>query len=915
MKIKTLRDCPKKAYWGLLNLSDADCGTSKYYDAVIDELLSKGGFSNLENPAMVRQALEDGVPESAFIMKLEREANLSQLTERLVRMAAIMKQYGFTYVGGGHGYAYSYNNKNLTGSYRMVVDDINGVRYAVKLLYGKYEYSMKSGTKSHISTDTDLYVQQLATGMVPMVFSLLGNESLSGELKTSLDDIADPKKVFGRFVYYWDFSQEHTAAQAELDTLTALPITANAQENHTMCATCYYKDLCQIDNTDNYVEASSEAPVNQSEINWTPAQQKLIDSRSGETRVYAVAGSGKTTAIAERAICMLKEGINPSNVCLCTFTNKGVQEIKDKVARRAIADGMTDTQELDKLTILTLNALGMDIVRYHAEQCGTVRPELVDENEYVTIVAQIADQHPPVKGLNYSQPLLRMFNAEGAVYRLIRYIDLIRRSTADADIDNPRIVYACLSQDDSIKSILDDDGNVRTESMTTIMHIYNEVRHVLNEKGLMTYDDQIHKAVRILKEDDETLSFFRNRCQHLTVDEFQDTGLDQMEMVKLLYVPSPNSSLVVVGDASQSIMGFRGVGNENLVNFNKTYPHAVTIDMNANFRSTRQICDVAERVIKNNGTTVTLKTTSYGAQVKILRHPMKEDALRTAAEVVEDWLSAGKAPESIAVIARTRSELLAIRHLLDEAMIPTIISVSEYLKDDNQVIGAINLASYLTNHDNIKALAIWCRHSGDGMDAAVDPGDYLALQGAMLNEEFDSLDDRAKYDAFMEMLHRAYDSKTTNAMKTYFRYEESVTENNDMAKSFARAASYLKLIETTQSNAGAEREENTGEAVTLTTVHSAKGREWDNVIVLTSGFKQDSLKADAGGIVKISFPEEEIRTLFVAVTRAKKEEVIITNSYWLGALNNAKMVPYDVLKADGVRVTAPPKPKKAKKSK
>lgn len=913
MRISTLRQCPKKAFWGSFKLNSGNSSVNLYdcYDAALRSILEQGGFSALRNPIVVRAAIEKEVPDDAFVMNLEKESNISHMTDRFVRMGDVLVAQGFDYVRSGKRYVYVVNNKSLTGSYHFVAKQGN-TEYGVRVLYGKYDYSMKPGTKTYIATDTDLYVQYLATKLTPMVFSVTGNETSSADVKEyDAEELADPKKMTGRFIYSYDFSQGHAAVDEELEALTKLAISVNAVENHQYCDQCFYRSLCQIEDIDNFADENpddvSALPAS-TDVQWTDAQKELINTRTGETRVFAVAGSGKTTSISEMVVQMLKEdSLNVNRICLCTFTNKGVQEIKHKIAQRIKADDL-DATLTDKLYITTLNGLGMDIIKENAIQHNQPVPELVDENAYVMMVADIMDRYPAIEGLNYSQPLMRMFNAEGAVYRVIRYIDLLRRDTADRDIDDYHQVANILSQDDSVHSIMDKDGVIDIVACETIRKIYNELRHSMDEKHRITYDDQIHKAARILDEDAGTLTYFRLICKYLIVDEFQDTGVDQMRLVEKLYVPSDSSMLVVVGDASQSIMGFRGVGNKNLLDFQHAYPNSRTIDMNANFRSTREICDVAEQVMKVNGVNVTLNTDKHSSPVEYVDAPLKENALQKAAEQVENLLDDGENPSDIAVIARTRKELLLIRHYLDEAKIPTVLSVSEYLKDDNEVIGAINLAAYLQDNGNFKALAIWLRHSDlHAFDNAVNPSDFMALQAALINEEFKNLSDTDKYKLFMDKLHVAYDGRLTNAMKTYFKYEES--QDN----SFSRAAAYLDLINTTKSNAGAEREEDSFEAVTLTTVHSAKGREWKNVIVVTNGFKQANLKADAAGNVALKYGEEEIRILFVAVTRAREHEVIITNPYWKSALTGVTSLPYVTLKASGMKVTAPPKPKKAKK--
>lgn len=907
--INQLLSCPKKAYFNSLGIK-TEKGIAIYAGDVVRKILKQEKtFTALEDEKKVREELEATIPASTFVMKHERNINLDVAAARLARMGNILSARGYIYKDDGEMYYCALPHQTISGFYSFSAEK-DGVAYGVKLSYNKPDLSMLKSAAGYIGNDIDSYMMYKTTGLNPLVISLAGGDKASEMPEAlSLAECQADKGIVGKYLYSVDFSalDKEAIQQLEdnLEQTSKILVFKNADKNEKNCRTCPWQQLCEIEDIDysdilNDVPEATEKPV--IDFKWTDSQLALINTKCGETRVYAVAGSGKTTCIANTVVNAVKTGTPISEITLCTFTNKGVQEIKEKIAKQIEAEKVD--LKAEDFHVVSLNGLGYEIIKRSCALQSKNEPKIISDNDFIEMIIKAADNHQMVEGLNYANPMLKTVFAKGAVLQLKAFIDVISRSNRER-LTTDKQVNAVLLASDEAKCIKDKDGIIDAETCKLIAEIYNDVMDQMQEANLITYDDQITQGLRILNSSEKILNEFRDKCRYLIVDEFQDTSLVQMELLDKLYVPSQTTALIVVGDAMQAIMGFRGVGNENILKFKELYPNAVTINMNRNFRSTREICELAEKIMKTDGIDAVLESDIHGDNPIIEDSTCKEEGNQAAVEQVNEWVKAGVPMSDIAVIARTRNELLDIRRGLSSMGIPTMISVSEFLKDDNQVVAAANLAAFLMDNSKIKELAIWCRRSNkSAFDDADDVDGYLGEQAAYLDAEFAGKDDQEMYTAFLEKLKNTFD--------TYSKPMQAViTADEENRKSLKRFAKKLHDIITCGSKDGTEKDDKVYDAVSLTTVHSAKGREWNNVVVCTNGFKDATGLKDKDGETELTFNSEEIRILFVAVTRAKKNLAVMANGYWKACLNGEKVAKTSDLLATGVKVSVPkPKAKK-----
>ena len=872
ISLKKANRCARQGYLSSLNLRTVSTARFDYVQIMHDRLRSEG-FAGLAYDK-VRAELEK-LPKNNYELAHEREANVEMYSKRFDRMSKFFTGWKLKQVG--KTFTIELESGIFGSSYDFVAEDPEGKPYAVKVAFTKPAYTQKAGTSNFIGEDVELYALWKETGFQPAVFSFMGKEPTTGPVE-EIDD--DPKKAFKTFISTFDFEAEPEYAEEKLEKLAKASINKYAEKNEEKCENCFYRHLCLYDDADSEILEVVEpsAAKKSGEYRWTPSQQKVIAAREGETLVLAGAGSGKTSSLTYRIADMVREGIDPRSILAITFTEKGAREMAEKIARYEVS-GTED------VLITTFNGFGYELIKKFWHHKYTDVPELIDESERLRIIARAVDAHPVMEGFNYMNPFMKMGRANGVIHEVSRLLSNLKR----IDYGEPLTV-------DQVKDVtgIYDDMNAGI-----LLDIYNDVIEEELAGNKLEYDDQIHTASYFLEKFEDVRDYYQNLYRHVIIDEFQDTGDDQMDIIRQIYVPEKGRSLMVCGDDSQAIFGFRGVGNENILTFDRIYPKVNVIQMVENWRSTVEILDLANAVIYRNGATKKLVSDHHGHPVEIIQADNANAAMDRAFEVVTGWLNDGVPMSDIAVLAKTRAELMYIRNLFKNAKIPTVVSVSEYLKDDSQIAACIGLAGWMKDPSRTLDLGVWLRHSEPNrFETAFDVEKYIDDSRLVMEEELlADKDDEVLYGVFMDAVKNAFEGRESSSLKTFLRLEE---EQNH---SFERVEKWLSNLVKYNSSLSAEADDTKYNAVTLSTVHAAKGREWEYVVVCPNLLGMPSLETDAAGIVPLVYDEEAIRLYFVAITRAKTRLVICANPYWVAALNpNATCMAYETLKETNAKV-------------
>ena len=291
-----------------------------------------------------------------------------------------------------------------------------------------------------------------------------------------------------------------------------------------------------------------------------PAQQEAVLATEGPVLILAGAGSGKTRALTARIAYLISEKhVAPWNILAITFTNKAAAEMRERVNALAAGDAAA-------VWVGTFHATCVRILRRHAEGLGyTNRFTIYDTDDQKTLMKRV------MKALDMDS---RMYPERMLISRI---------SAAKNRMQTP---------DEMAKEAGSNYREMR------VADAYVEYQNQLKSNDAMDFDDLLVKTVELFTRFPEVLAEYQNRWKYLMVDEYQDTNHVQFELIRLL--AGKRGNLCVVGDDDQSIYKFRGADISNILDFEKTFPNTKVVKLEQNYRSTKNILNVANEIIKNN---------------------------------------------------------------------------------------------------------------------------------------------------------------------------------------------------------------------------------------------------------------------------------------------------------------------------
>jgi superfamily I DNA/RNA helicase len=617
---------------------------------------------------------------------------------------------------------------------------------------------------------------------------------------------------------------------------------------------CQYKvKTTTLDEVKNVAKASGE-------VKLTNEQQQVIVIEEGNWRINSVAGSGKTTVMSLRAIELFKKGYKPSDILLITFTNKGCGELKEKIAYWLKYCKIKSINK-KSLNIFTFNGFGESIVSKQWKKLGfKQKPELATMVDVNDIIKELLQEYDKIEWLNYKNPLLNYPNAKGAFKQLTIYFDLIKSFNYNVNtLCDGVIVREKTSSGLTIANMMD--------KSTLIFEMYNKFNAKLKAKSLMQYQDQILYLIELLEKYPQLINTYG--FKHVIVDEYQDTDFTQVKLMHLLTQYKGFKSLMVVGDSSQSVYGFRLTTPKNIIDFHKEFDNVKDIFLLDNFRSTPQICSTANKLDKLN--TERIDKEIIGRKVdgklpQLLEFNALEDEYKNITDLIEDKIKVGVPLHEICFIARTKKELLEIQDYLNKKNIPSIIEASERFLDNSNVQCIINLANFFKNNDYDYYLAEYLYIINNDFKT-MDMNDIkktVADFKISILEGFNLLEDETqKIEYFNTLISPILDIDTI--AKDFMEYLNQTTFG-----AFNEMLVHLQKITLYEDDTSIEKSDSKYQAVCLTTGHSSKGKEWSIVINSIDNFKYETDDLQA--------LEEERRLLFVSITRAKDELYVTYNT-------------------------------------
>ena len=287
-------------------------------------------------------------------------------------------------------------------------------------------------------------------------------------------------------------------------------------------------------------------------------QKEAVEFMDGPCLVLAGAGSGKTKVLTERIVNLINNGVSPYNILAITFTNKAAREMRSRVEN-------STREEADKIFIGTFHSFGLKVLRENASVLGySNNVTILDRDDVNTLIKRF----------------MKELNLDSDMYPVKSILNKISFAKNEGLSPEEYEKFA--------KAPLD----------SAACKIYKMYLSALKRSNSVDFDDLLIMPLEIFKKDKSVLEKYQEHYKYILVDEYQDTNMVQYDLCKIL--SSKYRNLFVVGDMDQSIYSFRFANYMNVLNFEKDNKDAKTIVLDENYRSTNNILNAANSVIKNN---------------------------------------------------------------------------------------------------------------------------------------------------------------------------------------------------------------------------------------------------------------------------------------------------------------------------
>jgi DNA helicase-2/ATP-dependent DNA helicase PcrA len=617
------------------------------------------------------------------------------------------------------------------------------------------------------------------------------------------------------------------------------------------------------------------------QLGLNPKQMEAVQYFAGPLLILAGAGTGKTKTLTSKIALLIASGVSPAQILAITFTNKASQEMQHRVGKLVPYSG--------GMWIHTFHALGARILRQHGRLIG-VKPDFVIYD---------SDDQKKLIGLAMEE-----LGLEAEKNKAPMYLSIISRAKDDLlDAQSYLINAQAVNDPERLKAA----------------QIYHRYQKKLVEAGAMDFGDLIVRMVALLTENEEIRGYFQENFQYILVDEYQDTNHAQYVLVKTLSAKHKN--LCVVGDPDQSVYGWRGADIRNIMDFEKDFPDAFTVVLEQNYRSTARILHAANEVIKHNANRrpKNLWTKAeQGEPPEVLEFANETDEARGITDEIKRLTSRGPLTyNDIAVFYRTNAQSRSFEEACRRTRIPYRLIGSVRFYDRKEVKDVLAYLKLLTNPaDTISLLrVINLPARGVGKTAldhvmAYSRQKEMPLYDALLScelvpeittaarrgiREFLDLLEGVKSDLFSGTPSLMLEKIMTNS--GYWKMTEDLAEKEPQ-ESLARLGNLQELVnavkefeehcvkegvvptmhkylEEVMLSSQVDKLNSDTQAVTLMTVHLAKGLEFPAVFL--TGLEENLFPINAANSSEQDM-EEERRLAYVGMTRAR-ERLFLT---WAG---------------------------------
>lgn len=585
--------------------------------------------------------------------------------------------------------------------------------------------------------------------------------------------------------------------------------------------------------------------------NLNDKQKEAVLYINGPMLVLAGAGSGKTKVLTNRIANLIDNGISPANILAITFTNKAAKEMKDRVFNLIGNDAYM-------IQISTFHSLGLKILKENYEKLGYDKNFVViDSDDALTVIKKI------MKDMNLSP---QYYNAKN-----------IRNKISSAK-----------------NELMDLQSFANLEYDKNIVKVYEKYLEKLKLNNSVDFDDLLILPIRLFREYPSVLESYQERYKYILIDEYQDTNECQYIFSKMLAKKYKN--IFVVGDNDQAIYAFRGANYKNILNFEKDYPDCKTILLEENYRSTKTILNAANSVIKNNKLRKDKNLWSNneeGELIKYIRTDGEKEEADYVAKEIKKLINEGVNPVDIAILYRTNAQSRVMEEACLKNNIPYKIIGSFYFynrkeikdlicylrlinnyKDDVSLLRVINVPKRKIGEKTIDNISNVALVNNSCLFDAINSGKELEFKNLILDlkEKCENLSLTEMVELVLDKSGIKQELENEKSLDSEIRLEnleefKSITKNYEEEYGVISLDDFLNEISLVSDMSEHQDGNN---KVSLMTVHSVKGLEFDDVFVIgmEEGIFPHYNAINEGTNSAI---EEERRLCYVAITRAKKK--------------------------------------------
>lgn len=582
-------------------------------------------------------------------------------------------------------------------------------------------------------------------------------------------------------------------------------------------------------------------------------QKEAVLYNEGPLLIIAGAGAGKTKTLTTKIAYLIEEGFAyPYNVLAITFTNKAAKEMKDRLYG-LIGDLAS------KVQVSTFHSFGLKLLRENYAKLGyEANFVIMDSDDSLTVVKKI------VKDLGY-----------------------------DPKIYNPRAIRNKIS-------------SCKNEMMTPEMYekyavsdyekvmlkVYEKYEEKLKKNNSVDFDDLLLLPIKLFKENPSVLQRYQELYQYILIDEYQDTNEAQYILSKLISAKS--RKITCVGDDSQSIYSFRGANYKNILNFEKDYKDAKTILLEENYRSTSTILDAANQVIKNNTQRKDKNlwtSRSKGEKIKYYRAYNERDEAQYVIRKIKELRNKDVEYKDIAILYRTNAQSRVLEEEMLKENMPYRVIGSFYFYSRKEIKDLIAYLRLIHNSkDNVSLLRVINtpkRGIGlktiENLTAKADEAETSIYDTISSGKELDFKNTIEKLKilseelTLTELIDKVLDAsgmrqelESEKTLESEVRLE-NLEEFKSITKSFEEREGLVSLEDfllEISLISDVEEYKDDPNRVSLMTVHSVKGLEFNHVFVVGM---EEGIFPHMNSLMETSELEEERRLCYVAITRAKDD--------------------------------------------